>query len=336
MTQHSLGRLERVDLREVWQSEPGDFTPWLAGEENLALIGETVGLELELEAQEKEVGPFRADLLCKDTATDSWVLIENQLERTDHNHLGQFLTYAAGLNAVTIVWVAGRFADDHRAAIDWLNEITTGGVNFFALEIELWRIGDSLAAPKFNVVSQPNDWTKTVSSAASQADGLSETQRLQQEYWTAFSEHLSERGSHVRPTKPPPQHWMNFAIGRSQFTLQSYANTRDKRIAIGLVLSGPNATTHYRLLEQDKEAIEEEIGAALEWTPAPERKESRIMLRNPGADPARRDEWPGQHRWLAETLEAFDKAFRPRVRSLDAADYVPGPDEEDEPQTEAG
>src|SRR5256885_2050308 len=140
MNIRNLGRLQRVDLREVWLSESSGFTPWLAQQENMKLLGETIGIDLECEAQEKEVGPFRADILCKDTATDSWVLIENQLERTDHGHLGQLLTYAAGLEAVTIVWVAREFTDEHRAALDWLNEITGQKFNFFGLEIELWRI----------------------------------------------------------------------------------------------------------------------------------------------------------------------------------------------------
>src|SRR5688500_16692480 len=140
----TLGRLQSVDLRSVWASECTHFTPWLAQAENLELIGEAIGVELELEAQEKRVGPFRADILCKDTITNSWVLIENQIEPTDHCHLGQLLTYAAGLQAATIVWVAGKVREEHRAALDWLNEITGERFNFFGLEIELWRIGDSL------------------------------------------------------------------------------------------------------------------------------------------------------------------------------------------------
>lgn len=132
-----LERLEKIDLRSYWEREDIDFTPWLAEAENIQLLGDTVGLELEIEAQEKEVGPFRADILCKDTANDHWVLIENQLERTDHIHLGQLLTYAAGLNAVTIIWIAARFTDEHRATLDWLNEITNEDFTFFGLEIEL-------------------------------------------------------------------------------------------------------------------------------------------------------------------------------------------------------
>ena len=124
MTKQPLGRLTRVDLRDIWTSEAIDFTPWLAQPENISILGDTLGIDLELEAQEKAVGPFRADILCKDIGTDSWVLVENQLERTDHTHLGQLLTYASGLQAVTIVWIAARFTEEHRATLDWLNKIT--------------------------------------------------------------------------------------------------------------------------------------------------------------------------------------------------------------------
>ncbi|MBL8848734.1 MAG: hypothetical protein JNG89_03580, partial [Planctomycetaceae bacterium] len=138
-----LAELQRVELREAWTNEATDFTPWLALETNIRLLSEAIGIDLEVEAQEKSVGPFSADILCKDRATSNWVLIENQLEKTDHTHLGQLMTYAAGLKAVTIVWIASRIRDEHRAALDWLNEITDGAFNFFGLEVELWRIADS-------------------------------------------------------------------------------------------------------------------------------------------------------------------------------------------------
>src|SRR5438128_1646495 len=130
----ALGRLKPIELREAWPNESTAFTPWLAQTENLALLADAVGMELELEGQEQRVGPFRADILCKDTGTNQWVLIENQIEPTDHCHLGQLLTYAAGLQAVTIVWVAKTIREEHRAALDWLNKITGDQFNFFGLE----------------------------------------------------------------------------------------------------------------------------------------------------------------------------------------------------------
>ncbi len=165
MTTAELGRLERVALRNIWTTEAQDFTPWLAQEVNLAILSETLNMDLETAGQEESVGPFRADILCRNTLDDSWVLIENQLERTDHTHLGQLLTYAAGLQTVTIVWVAATFTDEHRAALDWLNEITDERFRFFGLEVELWRIGNSPAAPKFNIVAKPNEWTRSIGKA---------------------------------------------------------------------------------------------------------------------------------------------------------------------------
>src|SRR6266567_3924265 len=203
-----LGRLEKIDdLRTAWISESGGFTPWLATPENLKLLGEAVGIDLEFEAQEKEVGPFRADILCKNTLDSSWVLIENQLERTDHTHLGQLLTYAAGLETVTIIWIAKRFADEHRATLDWLNEITNERFGFFGLEVELWKIGDSPMAAKFNVVARPNDWIQTVQTSARTAQGISETKRIQLEFWTDFKQYMDENGK-IRCTTPAPSNSM--------------------------------------------------------------------------------------------------------------------------------
>ena len=217
-----LGRLKRVELRDIWTSEAADFTPWLGRSENLAVLSETLGLELELEAQEQSVGPFRADLLCKDLDTDTWVLVENQLERTDHVHLGQLLTYASGLNAVVIVWIAAKFTDEHRSTLNWLNEITDERFRFFGLEVELWAIGDSLAAPKFNVVSQPNNWSRSVQRAARAIDDsqLSERKLLLRRYWEGFHTALDDQKGPVSGNrKAQPQNWMHYNIGRAGFRL---------------------------------------------------------------------------------------------------------------------
>ena len=135
MKKFDLKKIEKVEIRNIWENEGTEFTPWLAKEENIELLGSAIGIDLVVEAQEKVVGPFRADILCKDEANGNWVLIENQLEKTDHKHLGQLLTYATGLNAVTIIWVAAKFNEEHRAALDWLNKITGEDCNFFGVQI---------------------------------------------------------------------------------------------------------------------------------------------------------------------------------------------------------
>ena len=315
MTKPPLGRLEKVNLREYWEREDVDFTPWLAEEENIALLGEAIDLELEVQEQEANVGPFRADILCRNTGDNSFVLVENQLGRTDHSHLGQLLTYAAGLNAVTLVWVVARFTEEHRAALDWLNRITDEGFHFFGLEVELWRIGESVLAPKFNLVAKPNDWSKTVRELATTTGQLTEAARLKSDFWGAFAKYMEDQGSPLRPPKANPSNWQGWGIGKSYFLLCALVNLH----AVYLNLSGPNAEAHYQLLRDQREEIEDALGFKLEWKKGPNQR--NLVLRREG-DTTDQVQWPEQHRWLLSTLLKFDQVFRPLVKKIDATDWV--------------
>ena len=313
----TLGRLTRIDLRNIWQSEAQDFTPWLAQEENLTLLGEILGIELELEAVEQNVGPFRADILCKDTLSDKWVLIENQLERTDHTHLGQLITYAAGLDAVTIVWIAARIAEEHRAAVDWLNEITHSDVRFFVLEVELWKIGESPAAPKFNVACQPNDWSRSTSGARRviEADNLTPARQELIEYWTAFEAALPGIAPRLRAVKPLAQNWMVHGLGKSGVTLNTTWNRRNGWVRAEVYLTGPHADARFQALRSQRDAIEAELGSALVWYDAAA-SDRRIWLEQGFADVTARPGWPAQHEWLARSLDKLHRVFHDRVKAL--------------------
>lgn len=317
----NLGRLERVELRNIWQSEASHFTPWLARKENLEILGETLGIDLELEAQERSVGPFRADILCKDIGTDRWVLIENQLERTDHIHLGQLLTYASGLEAVTIVWIAARFTEEHRSTLDWLNRITDDSFRFFGIEVELWRIGSSPAAPKFNLVSKPNDWSQAVAHAARALDEteLSETRLLQIDYWTAFNAALRKLAGPVAGNrKPGPQHWINYPIGRSDFKLSAVMIRPKNTIRAELYISREDAKRLLAALKSDRSSIEAEFGEALEWEVLPTRRDCRVAIYL-SCDPEDHNDWPRQHSWLAERMNRLHTVFARRVASIEDA-----------------
>lgn len=318
----SLGKLDKVELRTVWKDEERDFTPWLALEDNLKILSDTIGIDLELHAQEQSVGPYSADILCKDTTTGSWVLIENQLEKTDHTHLGQLITYSAGLQAVTVIWIAKYMTDEHRAALDWLNEITDDGFNFFGIEIELWRIGESPIAPKFNIVSQPNDWSKTLKQSRNVVPSdLSEIKKLQLEYWTAFRQFMEESKSKIKCQKPLPQHWTNHGIGRSGFNLTSIAsasNSETNSYTIGetrVELAILDAGKYYGALESQKTEIEKEIGTQLTWSSKEGTKSAKVYVRK-DADLSDRKDWKNQHKWLKENLEAFYAVFAPRIKML--------------------
>jgi len=315
-----LGVLTRLeDLKEVWPHEATAFTPWLAAEENIALLADAIGVdELIVEAQEKNVGPFRADILCKDPSTDTYVLVENQLERTDHTHLGQILTYAAGLGACSIIWIARSFTSEHRATLDWLNEITDEKFHFFGLEVELWRIGESALAPKFNVVCKPNDWTRIVQTAAREIEASQLTPRdlTLREFWTELRKELEARRSRVKTQKPSPQSWTNAALGRVGIHLVAVARVRKRSMAVQVVLHGSNREAFFNELLKQKERIEAEFGEALEWREMPEKTESQIRIARENVDLTDRKQWPEFLNWMRERLEKLHAVFGSRARDL--------------------
>lgn len=327
-----LGRLEQIKVRTAWSSEAADFTPWLAQEDNLALLGQTIGIDLELEAQERSVGPFRADILCKDVSTNHWVLIENQLEPTDHGHLGQLLTYAAGLDAVTIIWVSAGFREEHRAALDWLNEKTDDSVLFFGLEIELWRINDSPPAPKFNIVCKPNDWTASVAQTARSIESgvLTPMKELQLAYWQQFT--ASVQGNRVlRPQSARPQSYLYLSSGRGGVEYIARFSSRDPWVQVSVNLNTQRSdSAWFPLLLQQREEIDRELGTTLDWDhPRDNYKENRMAIRLEGADFREQSDWPRQHDWLRRHLTLLYQVFGPRIRALPQLGQVSAGDDDD-------
>lgn len=326
-----LGKMKRVNVREAWLNEASHFTPWLASEEGMELLQDALDMDLEVEATEQYVGPFKADILAKrtDTTDDHWVLIENQLERTDHRHLGQLLTYAAGLDAATIVWVAENFCEEHRAALDWLNQITSENFEFFGLEIELWQIAGSPPAPMFNIVAQPNEWTRDVKQSA--ASGPTDLKLQQQRYWQGVRALLLEQKSKVRPQKAHPQHWADYAVGRSDIWLSATVNSPKKYVSVEFNMRGPPGKVWYDQLLAKKAQIDAQVGPGLSWQRLDGKKQSRIALYREATDPTDESDWPAQHAWVVEKLELLHSVFRPLALGL-SDDGDTGPVELIEPE----
>lgn len=327
----TLGRLVPVEVREFWADEARDFTPWLAEDENLKLLGETIDLDLERVKVEEPVGPFRADILAKD-GDDGLVIIENQLGRADHKHLGQLMVYATNREARAVVWIATKLSDEYRKVLDWLNDNTPETISFYGLEIELWRVDSSRPAPRFNVVCEPNALTK-LEQGGSLAEPT-ETKLLQREFWSALREYATEKQSHLSFRKPRPQHWYNLAVGRSGFQIGLNAKTVVKEVSCELYISGRVAAdAAFELLEEQKEEIEKELGQ-LEWMPLPKKGACRIVQRKKG-DIEDRDNWPELLAWCLERAESFQAAFSSRVPALDL-DVVEDPEgEADSPRIES-
>lgn len=310
-----IGQLNKLDIRELWKGEAQDFTPWLAQEENLKQLGDVISVDLELVQQEKNVGPFRADILCKSTIDDSYVLIENQLEKTDHTHLGQILTYAAGLDAVTVIWIAKEFTEEHRATIDWLNRITDEKFNFFGIEIEAYKIGESLPAPLFQIVSKPNDWSRTIKTAAT-SQNLTDAKSLNLDYWTAMKKYFEEKGTFLRHQKPQPQHWTNFALGRSHFHMSAVSSVRENFLRVELLINAEKSKEVFRLLQEKyQEASYEHISPDLVWDELLDKKVSIVYLRRDAKVNSIQD-WPNQHQWFMEILEKMDRFFRDKIKEV--------------------
>ena len=305
-----LGNLDPVPLKNQWPDEARNFTPWLAGEEGLTLLGEALGMELEAQDTEVAVGSYRADIVAVDLDSAEKVVIENQLTPTDHGHIGQLITYAAGVSATTVVWVAERIKEEHRRAIEWLNDNTVSGLGFYAVEVQLWQIGDSLPAARLSVEAMPDIEVKTIRAA-----GKSGAEKLYFEFWTAFIAYLETTGAEIRRRKPPSWSWYNVPIGKSGVQIAVTARMSRNDIGCELYMDGPDAKQLFKALHQDKAAIEADADGDLEWQELPDKKASRI-IRRASIDPNDSEAWPTASKWYIEQVAAFRKAFIPRVKSF--------------------
>ena len=290
-----LGKMIRItDLRSVWPHEANDFTKWLAQEENLALLGDAIDIELELEERESSVGSFNVDIFAKEVGTNRRVIIENQLEDTNHDHLGKLITYASGKGAEVIVWVVKRARDEHRQAIEWLNQHTDSNIGFFLLEIELWQIGDSDKAPRFNIVEKPNDWTKTMKTI----EGLSDTDLLKLEFWTGFNDAMSNNDTfkhHFRARKASPQHWYDLSIGSSAYHVCLTINTKKQCIGADIYIDDDKEL--FAQFKSHQEEIASMLNSDVDWREA--KKACRFCI-STDINPKKRENWQKAYKWLLE------------------------------------
>jgi hypothetical protein len=314
-TNKNFSKLERVPLREGWKHEAGEFTPWLAEESNLNALADTLGLsELILVSTEHWVGDFKLDILC--TNGDEQVIVENQLDETDHKHLGQILTYAAGVGAKRVIWITKSFRPEHIAALQFLNENTTENLSFFGVEVELWRIGESPLAPKFEIVVKPNDWAKAGREQVRVITSATPTKQLQLKFWIALVDQLAKNAPNIHPQKPRAQHWLNNSIGRAGFQLNIIANTRDERLGVELWMPGVQAKKRYANLTQHKKDIEDKLGYALDWQELPDAKGCRVASWYLDASIEDESRWDEYLDWLTKRLVKMDAVLRPVVKAL--------------------
>jgi hypothetical protein len=326
-----LGRLLTVKCTDVWANEPHVFTPWLA--QNLDLLADALDLdELDLKGTEIPAGDFRIDILAEDPEGHP-VIIENQFGATDHKHLGQLISYVASLTGqATMVWIAERVREDHRAAIDWLNASTIDDFSFFAVEVSALRIGDSMPAPAFSVVAKPNNWARRVNAVARETTSgeLAERHKLRLAYWGSFSRFLEERTVAFRIRTPNKDHWREFPIGRSGFVISCTITMSKQRIGVELYAHNDPMKVAFHQLKAERSLIEQEFGAELDWQELPGKKAFRVATFLENVDASDEANFNRFHEWMLDRMNMFRSVFTDRVRNLDLDGSSSANDEADE------
>lgn len=303
----NLGKLKEIeDLRKVWSHEALDFTPWLAEEDNLALLADAVGLEITIDETESSVGDFNVDIYATETGTDRKIIIENQLEDTNHDHLGKLITYASGKDADIVIWVVKKAREEHRAAIEWLNNHTDENIAFFLVEIKLYQIGGSDIAVKFEVVEKPNDWTKEIKRHTSGSPTL----QARYDYWVAFNDYAFGNNDFVKAfnkRKASKEHCMPMGVGSSACNISINQIRKDNLIVVEWYI--PDDKELFHKFYSHKTEIEDEMGMELDWRELPNKKASRILITH-SADFENKDKWSGQFDWVMDVALKMKKAFK--------------------------
>lgn len=274
-----ISRLQEVDIRKLWAHEQYDFSAWLAKEENIELLNEKIGLTLVDINTEAYVGSYRCDIVAVDETTGIRVIIENQLENSNHDHLGKIITYASGLDAKVIVWIVKEARDEHRSAIEWLNNNTVQDINFFLIELHAYQIGNSDYAPMFQIVEQPNDFIKEQKGKKS-TDTMNKSQSERLEFWTLFNDHVVERNKPFAIHKASSISWYNIAVGTSQAYISVSLVNKDSYIGVELYIASNKEL--FDKLYAEHEKIEKELGFEVDWQRLDNAKASRILYKIDG------------------------------------------------------
>ena len=308
--EQKLSRLENVKARDVWHDESLDFTPWLL--ENADVLAEVLGIDLELTSREHAVGAFSLDLYGRDITNNCVLIVENQLAQTDHSHLGQLLTYAAGTEARTIVWTATSFREEHRRALDWLNDVVGEETRFFGIEIGAVKIADSPPAPLLKLKAQPNEWGKQVMLEAKTADELSPRSIQYRQFWTEFLERAKiERPNWFKAARPTHQSWVSMSAPFKGGPYYVVGFATEGRLRTELYVDGPTAAASNQLFEFLKERkvqIEQEFGGALSWEDLPNRRACHIAAYRRG-DVAKVEEYDEYINWFFDAGDRLRKAM---------------------------
>lgn len=303
-----IGKLEKLDLRYIWKNEATDFTVWI--EDNIDHLSEFLGFELEVLEREKKVGSFSIDLLAQ-TSNGEKVIIENQLEKTDHTHLGQIITYFTNLDAKCVIWIAKEIRQEHANAINWLNEFT--GISFYLIQVEAYRIGQSEPAPYFKLVCKPDEEMKAIGT---EIKDLSDRGKFNIQFWESMMDKCKGRLDHFCNKKASKYHFHQGSAGRGGFLFVFIASRKGYGIELYIDSGEEDKNLAYlRELEGSKSEIENGLGKSLSWEELSEKRACRVRL-TICSDSITDCEWIKAQDQMIVWMEKFESVLRPRLKQL--------------------
>lgn len=298
-----LAKLQKIDLRKVWELEP-EFSAWLSQQENLDILGQELGLSIKPIKTEADVGKFRVDILAEEENTGRKIVIENQLEDTNHDHLGKIITYASGYDAEIIIWIVRDTNEQHQRAIEWLNEHTDEKIGFFLIKVELLQIENSNPAPKFYILASPNEWAKTTKESSSGGE-LSQTKLQQLEFWTKFRDFAKGKDSNMRLQTPRPRFYYDISMGFGDAHISLWTSSRNSSLVCGIWIAKNKKL--FNFLQTRKDEIEKEIQEKVEWVDF--RVASMVRIQTHVPNLFEYEEVEKFYIWLYEKTLLFKKVF---------------------------
>jgi hypothetical protein len=312
MSNMQIGKIRKVSLRELWKREDKGFTKWL--EEHIDYLNDVIGFDISIESREENVGPFRVDLYGEDNNGNK-VIIENQLEKTDHTHLGQIITYLTNLEANTAIWISSDPVEEHKKAIDWLNETTPDDISFYLIQLEAIKIGDEpIAAPLFTVVKRPSYKIKQIGE-----EKKKHAQRhvIRKDFWTHFINSINKKNSMCNNVNPGTENWLPIAIGMSGVSINIVISKKYARSEI--YINRGTKEENKRIFDyffSNKSSIETDFGSQLTWERMEDNVTSRIKHQLDGVDVSKKDDWDRMIEFLIDSAIRMDQAFKKHIPKI--------------------
>ena len=307
-----IGKIEKVPLRDIWKHEANDFTKWL--QNNIDVLSEVINLPLSNVEREQSTGNFYVDLIAEDNSGNT-VIIENQLEKSNHDHLGKIITYLSSMDARTAIWIVSEPRPEHVSAINWLNESTAA--NFYLLKIEGVKIGDSDPAPLLTLIVGPSAETESVGKTKREKK---ERYGLRREFWTIVLDKLKNKNNLFNAVSPSEYTYISTGSGKRGIQYTMWVTQDEARVTLYIDRGKDSEEENIQILKklaEHKKEIESTFGDKLEWLEMEGDRACQITkILSDGGYKSDKEELDSICENLADCMNRFEKAFAKHIKDL--------------------